>query len=81
MMLLVIYLLQVDISFVGHVHAYERTLPIYNHKIMTSGMVTIVNGNGGNNEGLAKGWVNPQPKWYVFLFAFNFLFDVSLPTC
>lgn len=66
----------VDISFTGHVHAYERTLPIYNHKIMSSGMVTIVNGNGGNNEGLAKGWVNPQPKWSAYRES-NFGFGVA----
>lgn len=40
-------------------------------------MVTIVNGNGGNNEGLATGWVNPQPKWYDFLFSLNFVSFIS----
>jgi hypothetical protein len=38
---------------------------MYQNKISSTGMITIVNGNGGNNEGLAKGWINPQPSWYV----------------
>jgi hypothetical protein len=55
---------QVDVSFVGHVHAYERTVPMFNHVANGQGMITIVNGNGGNSEGLATGWVQPQPSWY-----------------
>lgn len=29
-------------------------------------MVTILNGNGGNHEGLAKEWENPQPVWSAY---------------
>jgi hypothetical protein len=50
---------------VGHVHAYERTLPMYQGQANSQGMITIVNGNGGNNEGLATDWIQPQPKWYL----------------
>jgi len=61
-----LYKYKVDINFVGHVHAYERTKPIYNWKVVNDGIVTLVVGNGGNNEGLAKHWEQPQPVWSVY---------------
>lgn len=56
----------VDISFVGHVHACERTLPMYKGQIDPAGLVTIVQGNGGNHEGLSTKWEAPQPEWSAF---------------
>eukprot|EP01126_Amoeba_proteus_P044311 TRINITY_DN4919_c0_g2_i1.p1 TRINITY_DN4919_c0_g2~~TRINITY_DN4919_c0_g2_i1.p1 ORF type:complete len:400 (+),score=68.84 TRINITY_DN4919_c0_g2_i1:74-1273(+) len=61
-----LYKYKVDINFVGHVHAYERTKPIYKGSVVEDAMVTILNGNGGNNEGLAKIWEEPQPDWSVY---------------
>jgi len=61
-----LYKHKVDINFVGHVHAYERTHPIYKGKVVNDGIVTLTNGNGGNHEGLAKNWENPQPVWSAY---------------
>jgi hypothetical protein len=72
-----------DIVFTGHVHAYERTLPIYkNQTNHCNGTVYIVVGDGGNREGFATPWVTPetpfpplydQPEWSAFReFAFGY---------
>jgi len=58
-----LYKYKVDISFTGHIHAYERTVPMYNWTIVQDGIVTLVVGNGGNGEGLYKSWRDPQPAW------------------
>lgn len=61
-----LYQYHVDISFTGHIHAYERTKPIYNYTVVPDGIVTLVVGNGGNGEGLYPNWRNPQPDWSVY---------------
>jgi len=61
-----LYKFKVDISFTGHIHAYERTAPIYNWTVVPDGMVTLVVGNGGNGEGLYNDWRQPQPEWSIF---------------
>jgi len=58
-----LYQYKVDISFTGHIHAYERTAPMYNYSVAPDGMVTLVVGNGGNGEGLYPDWRQPQPVW------------------
>uniref|UniRef100_A0A7C9EPQ2 Purple acid phosphatase n=2 Tax=Opuntia streptacantha TaxID=393608 RepID=A0A7C9EPQ2_OPUST len=56
----------VDIVLTGHVHAYERSTRVYNGKSDLCGAVHITIGDGGNNEGLARRYKNPQPEWSVF---------------
>jgi len=62
----------VDLFFVGHVHSYERTFPVYqNHVNSTSyvnpqGLVEVVIGCAGNIEGITKSWNDPQPTWSAY---------------
>lgn len=56
----------VDVIFAGHVHAYERSRRVYNGKVDPCGAVHITIGDGGNGEGLAHKFLDPQPKWSVF---------------
>ncbi|XP_058001349.1 purple acid phosphatase 18 isoform X1 [Hevea brasiliensis] len=56
-----IYAAGVDIVLAGHVHAYERT-----GNSDPCGTVHITIGDGGNREGLAPKYINPQPEWSVF---------------
>jgi hypothetical protein len=59
------YKYKVDISFVGHTHAYERTYPMYQGSVVKDGVVTIVNGNGGTKEGSENNWL-PKPDWSAY---------------
>jgi len=55
----------VDLMFAGHVHAYERSLPVYNG-VPTPGALTELNiGDGGNREGPATPYL-AQPTWSAF---------------
>jgi len=56
---------KVDIVFTGHVHAYERTVPIYKGVENPLGPVYITNGAGGTEEGLANTWIDKAP-WTAF---------------
>ncbi|KZV16493.1 purple acid phosphatase 18-like [Dorcoceras hygrometricum] len=56
----------VDVIFAGHVHAYERSKRVYNGKVDHCGAVHITIGDGGNGEGLARKYLDPQPDWSVF---------------
>ncbi|KAG2392460.1 hypothetical protein C9374_012712 [Naegleria lovaniensis] len=62
----ILYKYQVDIAMFGHVHSYERTNPVYrtqvepgtansNHFHNLRYTIHIVNGAGGNTEGLTPG--------------------------
>ncbi|CAM8960177.1 unnamed protein product [Rhodiola kirilowii] len=68
---------KVDVIFAGHVHAYERSYRISNvHYNVTSGLsypvpdksapVYITVGDGGNQEGLASRFWDPQPDYSAF---------------
>ncbi|GMY35792.1 bifunctional purple acid phosphatase 26 [Fagus crenata] len=68
---------KVDLVFAGHVHAYERSYRISNiHYNVTSGEqypvpdksapVYITVGDGGNQEGLAGKFRDPQPDYSAF---------------
>lgn len=57
---------QVAMVFAGHVHAYERSFPVYNNTLDATGAVYITIGDGGNREGLYKNWLSPQPTWSAF---------------
>lgn len=56
----------VDMVFAGHVHAYERCVRSYNMQPDAAGPYYITIGDGGNREGLATSWINPQPVWSAF---------------
>jgi hypothetical protein len=51
-----------DLVVQGHVHAYQRTLPVYEDKTGT-GPIYLTVGTGGNHEGLYSNWVTPDPSW------------------
>ncbi len=61
----IFYKYGVNIVFTGHVHAYERTWPVYANEINPNAPVYIVIGDGGNNEGHAYTYL-PQPKWSAY---------------
>lgn len=62
----ILYAAKVDIMFAGHVHAYERAERAYLKKPDPCGILYITIGDGGNREGLAGTWLDPQPVWSVF---------------
>ena len=53
----------VDIALAGHVHAYERTLPVAFGSTNPCGTVHLTLGDGGNREGVSLPWVEPPPDW------------------
>nr|GMD44442.1 probable purple acid phosphatase 20 [Ipomoea batatas] len=55
-----------DIVFAGHVHAYERFTRVYKEEANDSGPLYITIGDGGNLEGLATKYIDPQPKISLF---------------
>jgi hypothetical protein len=57
---------KVDGVFSGHVHAYERSCQVYQYKCTPGAPYYITIGDGGNKEGLASGWVDPQPEWSLY---------------
>ncbi|XP_019196501.1 PREDICTED: purple acid phosphatase 18 [Ipomoea nil] len=61
-----LYGAHVDIVFTGHVHAYERSKHVYKGKIDHCGPIHITIGDGGNREGLATRYSEPQPEWSAF---------------
>jgi len=56
----------VDLVLNGHVHAYERTFPVYNGQRDPCGPVHLNLGDGGNREGGYVPWLDPQPAWSAF---------------
>eukprot|EP01087_Luapelamoeba_hula_P008112 TRINITY_DN2011_c0_g1_i1.p1 TRINITY_DN2011_c0_g1~~TRINITY_DN2011_c0_g1_i1.p1 ORF type:complete len:443 (+),score=71.85 TRINITY_DN2011_c0_g1_i1:1274-2602(+) len=65
----VLYKYKVDIFFCGHVHAYERTWPVYKNKTVThsydkpNGIVVVTTGAAGDIEGLTRKWKSPIPDY------------------
>ncbi|CAI5703124.1 unnamed protein product [Peronospora effusa] len=62
----VLYRNKVDVIISGHVHAYERSYPVYKEKLVVDGPIYVVLGDAGNREGLAPTYIDPQPKWSAF---------------
>ena len=63
----VLYDAGVDVVLNGHVHAYERSKPVFNYAEDACGPVHIVVGDGGNYEGpYGEGWIEPQPGFSAF---------------
>jgi 3',5'-cyclic AMP phosphodiesterase CpdA len=56
----------VNLVITGHVHAYERTYPVYKDKININGPIYITIGDGGNIEGHATNYLEPQPIWSAY---------------
>ena len=61
-----LYQYGVDMVFAGHVHAYERSLRVYQGRLNSLGPVYINIGDGGNREGLSSEYIKPSPKWSAF---------------
>ena len=61
-----LYSYGVDIVFVGHVHAYERSKPVYQQQVDPCGPVHITIGDGGNVEGPYTPWRVPADAWSDF---------------
>ncbi|KAL8245125.1 hypothetical protein R6Q59_011383 [Mikania micrantha] len=57
---------RVDLVFAGHVHAYERFTRVYKQDANKCGPVHITIGDGGNREGLATKYKDPQPNISMF---------------
>eukprot|EP01137_Pigoraptor_chileana_P005746 Opistho-2@49209 len=62
------YKYKVDVYFTGHVHSYERTLPVHNltaenSYVNPSFPVHVINGAAGNIEMLDVEWYMPKPDW------------------
>ena len=60
------YNYHVNLVITGHVHAYERTHPVYLNQINPAGPTYITIGDGGNIEGHATSYQEPQPAWSAF---------------
>ncbi len=60
-----LYQNHVNIVFGGHVHAYERTFPIFRNETKTDGVVYVTIGDGGNREGHASNYY-PLPDWSAY---------------
>jgi len=56
----------VNVAFQGHVHAYERTYPVYKQKRDEKGTMYINIGDAGNAEGHATTYTDPAPEWSAF---------------
>jgi hypothetical protein len=61
-----LYGARVDAVFAGHVHAYERFKRVYQGKEDPRGPMYVTIGDGGNREGLADKYIDPQPETSVF---------------
>jgi hypothetical protein len=62
----ILYNGKVDVVFSGHVHAYERSCQSYKYSCTAGAPYYITIGDGGNAEGLALPWVEPQPAWSLY---------------
>eukprot|EP01089_Gocevia_fonbrunei_P002093 TRINITY_DN1207_c0_g2_i1.p1 TRINITY_DN1207_c0_g2~~TRINITY_DN1207_c0_g2_i1.p1 ORF type:complete len:431 (+),score=86.79 TRINITY_DN1207_c0_g2_i1:104-1396(+) len=62
---------KVDMYLCGHVHAYERTWPVYRNQTVQKNyndpqaLVTLTAGAAGDIEGMSNGWLDPIPDWSV----------------
>ncbi|KAI9914371.1 hypothetical protein PsorP6_008374 [Peronosclerospora sorghi] len=62
----ILYRNKVDVIVAGHVHAYERSYPVYKEMIVEDGPIYVVLGDAGNREGLAPTYFDPQPEWSAY---------------
>lgn len=59
------YKYNVNLVITGHVHAYERTYPVYNNTVIQNGVTYITIGDGGNLEGHATNY-GEKPSWSAY---------------
>ncbi|CAK9263907.1 unnamed protein product [Sphagnum jensenii] len=55
-----------NIVFAGHLHAYEHIERVHLKQSDPCGILYITIGDGGNIEGLARIWLDPQFVWSMF---------------
>eukprot|EP00850_Spirogloea_muscicola_P015219 SM000115S23898 [mRNA] locus=s115:73582:76630:- [translate_table: standard] len=63
-----LYNAKVDLVIAGHVHAYERSKPVYQVAVNPCGPVYVTVGDGGNDEGVAGPFYNAMdnsPREYT----------------
>jgi predicted phosphodiesterase len=60
------YKYKVNLIISGHVHAYERTFPVYMNNVNKYAPTYIVIGDGGNIEGHALEYIEPKPTWSAY---------------
>lgn len=57
----------VNIVLCGHVHAYERTHPVYQDVTdYKDGITYVVVGDAANDEGHASNYTLPHPAWSAY---------------
>jgi len=56
----------VNVVINGHVHAYERTHPVFEFERDECAPTYLVVGDAGNYEGPATPWADPKPVWSAF---------------
>jgi hypothetical protein len=57
----------VSAVFGGHVHAYERSRPVFNNSVLPPGRGSMTHFNiGDGGADLYTGWLSPQPAWSAF---------------
>lgn len=56
----------VNIVMSGHVHSYERSHPTFKGTPQNCGVTYLNIGDGGNREGLASDWRQPQPAFSAY---------------
>ena len=61
-----LYKYGVDVVMNGHVHAYERSHPVFNNTVDPCGITHLVLGDGGNYENAYVPWITPQQSWSAF---------------
>ena len=61
-----LYSYGVDLVLSGHVHAYERSAPVFQGCLNPCGPVYLNLGDGGNREGTYIPWREPRPAWSDF---------------
>lgn len=61
-----LYKSKVNLIISGHVHAYERSHPVFNGEVVSDGVTNIVIGDAGNAEGHASTYHYPQPSWSAY---------------
>ncbi|GAB4821364.1 hypothetical protein N2152v2_008410 [Parachlorella kessleri] len=78
----IFYAHQVDLVISGHVHAYERTKPMYNYTVDECGPMHLIVGDGGNTEGLVSKFIDtqPQPAYCAKPSLFKYTWFVPTPT-
>ena len=61
-----LYQYGVDVVMNGHVHAYERSHPVFNNTANPCGITHLVLGDGGNYENAFVPWITPKAPWSAF---------------